>query len=668
MKTINSRVRTSNGLTLIEVLIATTLTLLMMLALAQGFKALSDGVSEGRSKIHLSDQLRGISLLLNQDLQQRTTDGTTPQLSSAPNGYFKYYDGLMSDYTAAEYNRPSTFATDAEMLTATRWGDLDDMLMFTAKARRGESFKGKVPRALLRIHELNTNPTAVAPSDWNEEWSTDVVISSDLAEIVWFMVPLENVVLSGVDTGVMAPSNVGYDVVAIVDRTNDSIPDGDGIPDKMALCRRVLLIRPDLNIAPNIASAPLVNATLPGLPMASEQGSLFGLMSNPANRLFYMQPVPPSIGGYRNICENAYRRCDLSITTELITTPSGGTMLAYRTNSLTSLQDPQHRFAHAFHSLPTGEGTTLASLVLSNNLPLISKNFGDVYTLSGSNYSVPSPSQSVTLPDAGFVPSNFFRVRYLKNRDGSIKPNPQATSQPYLDFTLEEIVGTNITAFDLKGYDQTAPILYDASIDVVVGPSDPGFWRLLETGTAPTEAARGGYVDAGWAFHKYEAPTEYASANADQRPTLADIASNTNTRPFLVSDLSGVAIQNNGSAEVLAVSSFLLRSGNFCVAPGVLICQPAFDTFTDIYDIDGELCSFIGSPATFPTTKIYPEGLRRYGIAPTPNTPFSPPDPLYDSDVPPPFPVNLTSIQVTLRVEDVPAGTIQQISLIHSLD
>ena len=80
----------SRGLTLIEVLIATTLTLLMMLALAQGFKALSDSVSEGRAKINLSDQLRGIITLLRADLTQRTTDGSTQQSIVARNGYFKY--------------------------------------------------------------------------------------------------------------------------------------------------------------------------------------------------------------------------------------------------------------------------------------------------------------------------------------------------------------------------------------------------------------------------------------------------------------------------------------------------------------------------------------------------------------------------------------------------
>jgi len=228
----------SRGLTLIEVLIATTLTLLMMLALAQGFKALSDSVSEGRAKINLSDQLRGIVTLLRADLTQRTTDGSTPQSILARNGYFKYYDGGMSDFTATMLNQPATVTTPEEVVSASRFGDIDDILMFTAIAKDGEFFRGRIPRALLRYHQLNTSGANVPPvSNWDEEWSTDVVITSKLAEIVWFMVPLNNLPdLIGNDSGIVGPADTGLDVVGVIDLNGDGVIDFDGIPDKMVLC------------------------------------------------------------------------------------------------------------------------------------------------------------------------------------------------------------------------------------------------------------------------------------------------------------------------------------------------------------------------------------------------------------------------------------------------
>ncbi|MFN5919392.1 MAG: type II secretion system protein J, partial [Planctomycetota bacterium] len=52
------------GMTLIEVLIATALTMLIMLALAQGFKTTSQSISAGRARLTGSDQLRSISNLI----------------------------------------------------------------------------------------------------------------------------------------------------------------------------------------------------------------------------------------------------------------------------------------------------------------------------------------------------------------------------------------------------------------------------------------------------------------------------------------------------------------------------------------------------------------------------------------------------------------------------
>lgn len=647
------RVVSRRALTLIEVLIATTLTLLMMLALAQGFKTLSDGVSEGRSKINLSDQLRGIVTLLKADLSQRTADGTTPQQQVAPRGYFKYLDGSLTDFTATNFNRPAGFdatsMSNEMLLLASKWGDVDDMLMFTARAKPGEVFRGKIPRALLRYHEMNkyfeqNNQYPTMNVNWVEEWATDVVITSELAEIVWFMVPLSNLPDgNGLDSGVVAPSDIWPDVIPVVDRDGDGIPDADGMPDKMALCRRVLLIRDDLDITPPDTS---------GLRVA---------LGTAEDRLFRMQPDPPATGNpasFRGVGANAYRRCDLSLRTDLISSSSGN-LLVYQTNSLTSLQDPVNRFAHGVYPVTDGNN------FVGSTFPLVFRSNGLGMSLGGYNAGIglAGASPESVEPDGGFLPSSFMRIRYLKTTDGSL------ITPPTLDFTLEEIIATNVVSFDLRAFDATAVQLYHpgrdggwgtagfdddvdsttdnvteagwpASDDIALTPSDPGFWEVANNfarnNVALVEASRGAYVDMGWGIKGIGHPKLSGA-------TLTALA------PFIVSDYSGIEATNQ-------LSYYLLRSGSVSVSPGVRVCQTAFDTFTDNFDSDGEIAGVIAN------TRYYPNGLRRYGMT----VPVLGTDPTIE-DVPPPFPADLKSIQANIRVEDITAGVIQQVSLIESL-
>jgi len=660
------------GLTLIEVLIATTLTLLMMLALAQGFKALSDSVSEGRAKINLSDQLRGIVTLLRADLTQRTTDGSTPQSILSRNGYFKYYDGGMSDFTATVLNRPTTVDINnpesvGQVVSASRYGDIDDILMFTAIAKDGEFFRGRIPRALLRYHQYNeavrrrqleqTPVTPVPPpgwpssqSQWDEEWSSDVVITSKLAEIVWFMVPLNNLPdLTGGDSGIVGPADTGLDVVGVIDFNGDGAPDPDGIPDKMALCRRVLLIRDDLDIR-----IPLPLRTY---------------ITTPEDRQFYMQPTVPAVGSpltFRQVPANALKRCDLSVSTEIVESSSGN-MLVYRTNSLSSLQEPHNRFAHGMYPVDDGagnvNGTTLPLMFLSNGLLGTLPSYTQMLRLGGVS------GTPTFVPDGGFIPESFMRVRYLKDAAGNVRVVGGAR---VTDYTLEEIVCTNAVAFDLKAYDPSAPQLYhpgpDAgwgtalfddddsgnaddlneagwpgSDDLTVGPSDPGFWTLLAAGPS-VEASRGGFVDMGWGFKGLGLSS--ISAISDKSAMAA----------FLASDYSGLVSQGSGAARMIQNSPNLYLSGGIAIAPNIRVFQCAFDTFTNAYDEEVDTV-YLSSDLRY---RAYPNGLRKYGGSPVSTTATT-------FDCPPPFASSLSSIQATIRVEDVTAGAIQQISIIQSL-
>lgn len=662
--------RTSkSGLTLIEVLIATTITLLMMLALAQGFKTLSQTVSEGRAKLVLSDQLRGLSQLIRSDLDGRTTDSSTPQSGLLPAGYFKYYDGPISDSTAALFNHlPTTVvgSTVETRLSASRWGDVDDILMFTAKASPGQVFRGKIPWALLMINSLNSGGTLPAGWNWTTAWQTDVIISSEFAEIVWFMMPLNE--LNTIDPN--DPYNMVFDVAPGVDRDGDGVPDNDGMPDRIALCRRVLLIRPDLNITPT--------AAMIGTAVMNGGASGDYLTMQPR------QPVTGSPDTFRFMMQFPYQRCDLSVrpVPVPVATPINGLdfFTSVGTNSIETLQLPENRFAH--YGFPIGSsGTTIPSLALSTEnlatayLAMTNPVFGGV---------VAAPSSS-TFQDRGFLPSCFMRTKPVPKVGGGFNNVP----------LLEEIVAANVIAFDLKGFDTSVKQLahpgedggwgavgadddYNSTADNVgeagwpgtddlsLTPSDPGYAvQLLAIAvggsTFEVQSGTGAYVDAGWGSKLYN--SVHPTSTGPVSLTSLTAAQLSNVVKFFPSSLS--LLDLNASSNGLVPATSLYDSGTYLAGPVHQSYQPAFDTFTTVYEYDGE--AILRSPNGL----IWQQGLRRFGFGPAYGAQDRGADGIGDDanekEVIPQIPYRLPSIQATIRVQDSSAGTLQQISVVHDL-
>jgi len=420
-----------SGMTLIEVLIATALTMLIMLALAQGFKSLSQGVTAGRSRLTGSDQLRSIISLLRSDLQGLTVSTKThPQSIQSSTGYFGYYDGPLSDSTAMLFNYKTSATEIEEKLSASRWSDIDDAMMFTSKARDGQWFYGRVPLALMKIHAANRGN--VAPTLSFDDWLTDVTIASEYAEIAWFMRPLNEVgMLNGPEAQVTG-NNGSYpyapvstpvnDVAPVVDLNGDAVPDPDGMPDRVALCRRVLLIRPDLMIS-----------------RADVDGS-----SDPQ---LYAAPMPVDTGdinSFRYQMRFAYQRSDLSVHKDWI-----GNRFVLKTNSLSDLQRPENRFAH--FCIPTRD----ANLGLVSSLPILAltseaDSNGNYMTMANLAYGNFQPSS-----DRGFVPAAFCRTNLVKSD----------TNKYTSSHTMEEVVASNVVGFDLRGYDTSAVQLYTPGVD-----------------------------------------------------------------------------------------------------------------------------------------------------------------------------------------------------------
>jgi hypothetical protein len=652
-----------SGMTLIEVLIATALTMLIMLALAQGFKSLSQGVTAGRSRLTGSDQLRSILSLLRSDLQGLTVSTKThPQSIQSSTGYFGYYDGPLSDSTAMLFNYKPGATEVEEKLSASRWSDIDDAMMFTAKARDGQWFYGRVPLALMKIHAANRG-TGLPLTLTFDDWLTDVTIASEYAEIAWFMRPLNEVgMLNGPE--VQVTNNDPYnpyssaklitletpvnDVAPVVDLNGDAIPDPDGMPDRVALCRRVLLIRPDLMIS-----------------RADVDGS-----SDPQ---LYATPMPVDTGdinSFRYQMRFAYQRSDLSVHKEWI-----GNRFVLKTNSLSDLQRPENRFAH--FCIPDQNNLGLVSSLPILALTSAANSNGNYFTMTNlviNNSSIkvlPPPNTGNAGADEailrrdlpGFIPAAFCRTNLVKTGSSTYASS----------YTMEEVVASNIVGFDLRGYDTSAVQFYTPGVDgvwgsngnvrdagapgsddLIVAPSDPGYAFVLENG--PVVLANSGtFVDLAWGIKVL---------NQLKNSTQSTYTLNIDGSNISIwgSALSGLQPGTNNLVDSLA------RSGKFNAK--LRVFQPMYDTFTDYYESDGNLQA----------GGLSVNGMVPYGLNASSGNPF--PDGGIDGidnnannvidedaerDTSPPYRYAMPAIQIKIRVQDIPAGTLQELSLVHNL-
>jgi hypothetical protein len=622
-------------MTLIEVLIATALTMLIMLALAQGFKTTSQGISAGRARLSGSDQLRSISSLLRSDLQGLTVSTLVhPQSAKSPTGYFVYYDGPTTDSTAMLFNYVPTGVEIENRFSANRWSDIDDVLMFTTKARDGQWFYGRVPLALMKIHSGTTPITF-------QDWVTDVTIASEYAEIAWFMRPLNEVGMlnnpdpqdSGGSYSYSPTSTPVIDQIPGVDLNGDNIPDPDGMPDRIALCRRVLLIRPDLDVNLSKLSGAPSDAQLTGSPLPVAQ--------NDADSFRYQMRF-------------AYQRTDLSVRKQW---DASNNRFVLKTNSLGDLQRPENRFAH--YSLPaSASNTSLPIIALTNE----ANSNGNYRTMTDLVMSGVNPNN-----DRGFVPAAFCRTNLVATGGSSYG----------VQFTQEEIVASNVVGFDVRGFDTSAMELYSpgpnglwggltappTSVaqaqaaagqtgydDLVVGPSDPGYAAMLKNGPV-IPAKSGTFVDLSWGFRVVNQLVNASRGTYGLVPNSS----------IWGSALSGYEPISGG------IIDSLIRSGKYSTAFSVH--QPTFDTFSDYYESDGNL----------QLNGVSENGMVAYGA--TPISSASPDrgidgidnnsngviDEEAERDTSPPYRYAMPAIQVKLRVQDQTAGTLQELSMVHSL-
>jgi len=136
------------GMTLIEMLVATTMTLIIMGVVAQLFGFVGNGVSASRASLEVSAQLRSVAHALRTDLGGITVETLPPVRTDSDSGYLEIIEGS---------------GTDTSLGLNQLVGDVDDVLMFTT-ASLGQPFVGQLGNA-------------------------NTMIESPYAEVAWFCQP-----------------------------------------------------------------------------------------------------------------------------------------------------------------------------------------------------------------------------------------------------------------------------------------------------------------------------------------------------------------------------------------------------------------------------------------------------------------------------------------------
>ena len=177
-------------------------------------------------------------------------------------------------------------------MSDSRYGDIDDFLAFTTRAREGAPFLGFIPRGVLDARrfangQISPSTTPAEILAYNDptrpNYGSELVpFYSDVAEIAYWLSPQWD---RTPDPSVNADPNTGrsypigtlqYDTAGPATGPYSLYPlyrdaDGDLLPDRLDLHRRVLLVRPDLNMTLNEMRAVNGSATFPTITVSGTE-------------------------------------------------------------------------------------------------------------------------------------------------------------------------------------------------------------------------------------------------------------------------------------------------------------------------------------------------------------------------------------------------------------
>jgi len=179
------------GFTLVEVLLATALTLIMMAAVVTLFGYVGGRVADSRALLEAAERLRAARHRLQEDLAGITAPMRPPLRPEENKGYFEYVEGVVVEpFQNANLQSPTSLVSAPQVAVNTvratplpdnSVGDFDDILMFTTRSQ-GKPFIGRFAVPPLP----NFTPPQPQPPNWQPPFNF-VTIQSQVAEVAWFV-------------------------------------------------------------------------------------------------------------------------------------------------------------------------------------------------------------------------------------------------------------------------------------------------------------------------------------------------------------------------------------------------------------------------------------------------------------------------------------------------
>ena len=150
-----------SGFTLIEILVATAISLLLLSGVIVMFGNVSETITESRSLTEMAERLRLAQIRLQQDLAGVTVTMNPPRKPGDNEGYFEYIEGPAVTGNSGTSGIAQNTENSSSIFTDPTVGDFDDILMFTTRST-ARPFVGKFG-------------------------SSGATIQSDVAEVAWFV-------------------------------------------------------------------------------------------------------------------------------------------------------------------------------------------------------------------------------------------------------------------------------------------------------------------------------------------------------------------------------------------------------------------------------------------------------------------------------------------------
>ena len=630
-----------DAFTLVEMLVAISITLVMMATVVGVFATVSSSVSKRRAAVEVGNQLRHVRNVLQRDLEGATCPAIPWQKPESDVGYFEVIEGIHADFypslqtdgvlpgsiTNPEIDHTASTVPSSSLPLQSGWvtdggglGDWDDVLAFTSRNEK-HPFTGPAPGNTRQVEPPDpTNANDFTPKSF-EQWRAQT-ITSPVAEVVWFCV--EN------------PASQ-YDDLSYF-----------GEPGMRTIYRRTLLVAPWLDFRFNVDdNGP---KSRPGVLRIIDR-----------NNVSEAQALAALIAFQERYDISARIEFDPAIDDE-----GRWTIVA---NTLADLTDRKNRFEHFGYTLD-GNSRVFANRMIS---PGVGTGGNSVRFFHDPDLPTPGNQASAIAIKVGNIvvgydvndgqPGQGYVVRPFAATQGGSTPRAMINENGQVVYLTNGLVPlgsgsklenrrgadlmmSDALAFDIQVYDPVAPIyaidpngavlqegasVPAPNIDLTaVSPADIGWLQAFRSANSnPLAVSSGAYVDLGYS----ELHREYIRRTTGSNPSAE----------FPVTPFSGLPHGKSQLADAGLTRTY--DTWNFAYE------NDAVNQDGDV-DVNGNPLIDEGTDG-FDTPEDYGSGLQvRYGA-----------DDNTERETSPPYPAPMRAVQVKLRVYEPDSRQIREVTV-----